>query len=116
MPALTANDATLNPREIRRDLRLSRERMSRILHVSAKTLERWENRNEILDPKTKKDFAKLRQISKLARTVYTPEGVEAFLTTPMTVFGGRTALELMSLGDYDRVIGALSADYEGLGY
>jgi transcriptional regulator with XRE-family HTH domain len=116
MPVLTANDATLNPRDIRRDLHLSRERMSRILHVSAKTLERWENRNEILDSKSKKNFAKLREISELARTVYTPDGVEAFLTTPMAVFDGCTALELMSLGDYDRVIGALCADYEGLGY
>lgn len=116
MPVLAANDATLNPREIRRDLHLSRERMSRILHVSTKTLERWENRNQVLDPKSKKDFAKLREISELARTVYTPDGVEAFLTTPMAVFDGCTALELMSLGDYDRVIGALCADYEGLGY
>jgi len=79
-------------------------------------LERWENRKEILDPQAKRGFAKLREISTLARTVYTPEGVEAFLTTPMTAFNGRTVLELMSLGEYERVIAALAADYEGLGY
>jgi DNA-binding XRE family transcriptional regulator len=116
MAAPTTHDTDLNPLAIRRELQLSRERLGRIVHVSAKTLERWENRHQILDPKARKDFAKLREISTLARAVYTPEGVKAFLMTPMMVFGGRTALGLMSLGEYDRVIAALSADYEGLGY
>lgn len=116
MSVHTVSDAKLNPTTIRRELNLSRERMGRILHVSAKTLERWENRNEILNPIAKKDFAKLREIAVLARAVYTPEGVEAFLTAPLAAFDGRTALELMSLGEFDRVIAALAADYEGLGY
>ncbi|MFO1431040.1 MAG: transcriptional regulator [Candidatus Competibacteraceae bacterium] len=116
MTAPTTFDTDLNPLAIRHELQLSRERLGRIVHVSAKTLERWENRHQILDPKARKDFAKLREISTLARAVYTPAGVKAFLMTPMTVFGGRTALGLMSLGEYDRVIAALSADYEGLGY
>ena len=82
MSVHTVGDVKLNPMAIRQDLNLSRERMGRILHVSAKTLERWENRNEILNPKARKNFAKLREIAALARAVYTPEGVEAFLTTP----------------------------------
>ncbi len=116
MTTPTARDTELNPLAIRRELQLSRERLGHIVHVSAKTLERWESRREILDPKARKDFAKLREISELARAVYTPEGVKVFLMTPMTVLGGRTALGLMSLGEYDRVIAALAADYEGLGH
>ena len=116
MPVHTVDDVKLNPMAIRQELNLSRERMGRILHVSAKTLERWENRNEILNPKVRKDFAKLREIAALARAVYTPEGVEAFLTTPLAALDGRTALELLSLGEYDRVVAVLAADYEGLGY
>lgn len=105
----------LNPLEIRQNLHLSRERLGGILHVSAKTLERWEKRNEIPNREALRDFAKIREIAELARTVYTPEGVETFLSTPLPAFGGRTALELMSLGEHDRVIAALAADYEGLG-
>jgi transcriptional regulator with XRE-family HTH domain len=106
----------LNPLEIRRNLHLSRERLGGILHVSAKTLERWEKRNEIPNRDAVRGFAKIREIAELAQTVYTPEGVETFLSTPLPVFEGRTALELMTLGEYDRVVAALAADYEGLGY
>ena len=115
MPVSTAYNSKLNPLQIRQELNLSRERLSRLLHVSAKTLERWEKRNEILDPEANRIFAKIREISELVHALYVPEGVEAFLMTPQAVFGGRTALDLMSLGEFDKVIAALAADYEGLG-
>ena len=112
-----ASELTLSPRAVRRDLHLSREAMGRVLRVSAKTVERWEGRNAVADPRARHDFAKLRQIAELAQAVYgAGEGVEVFLTAPLSVFDGRTALELMSLGDYDRVIAVLAADFEGLGY
>ena len=79
MPVKTVHEMHLNPTEIRQGLHLSRERMGRILRVSAKTVERWESRNEILDPEAKRNFAKIREIAELARMVYTPEGVEVFL-------------------------------------
>ena len=116
MTALAVSSSTLNPALIRRDLQLSRERMARILRVSAKTIERWENRNQIPDARAKQDFAKIRQIAELALAVYGPQGLEAFLTTPMAVFDGHTALDMMGLGEYDRVISALAADFEGSAY
>lgn len=106
----------LNPLEIRQTLALSRERLGGILHVSAKTLERWEKRNEVPSRDAIRDYAKIRDIAELAGKVYAPEGVTTFLSTPLPVFEGRTALELMALGEYDRVLAALAADYEGLGY
>ena len=113
---MSATASPLNPLEIRQNLHLSRERLGGILHVSAKTLERWEKRNAIPNRDALKDFAKIREIAELALAVYTPEGVAVFLATPLPVFDGRTALELMSLREYERVIAALAADYEGLGY
>ena len=113
---MSATAFKLNPLEIRQNLHLSRERLGGILHISAKTLERWEKRNEIPNRDAIKDFAKIRDIAELARAVYTAEGVDTFLSTPLPVFEGRTALELMGLGEYDRVIAALAADYDGLGY
>jgi transcriptional regulator with XRE-family HTH domain len=112
---MSATAFKLNPLEIRQNLHLSRERLGGILHVSAKTLERWEKRNEIPNREAIRDFAKIREIADLAAQVYTPAGVETFLVTPLPAFAGRTALDLMSLGDYDRVLAALAADYEGLG-
>lgn len=112
---MSATAFKLNPLEIRQNLHLSRERLGGILHVSAKTLERWEKRNEIPNREAIRDFAKIREIADLAAQVYTPTGVETFLATPLPAFAGRTALDLMSLGDYDHVLAALAADYEGLG-
>ena len=113
---MSATALKLSPLEIRQNLHLSRERLGGILHVSARTLERWEKRNEVPDRDATRGFAKIREIAELAQAVYTPEGIEILLSTPLPVFKGRTALELMGLGEYDQVIAALAADYEGLGH
>lgn len=107
---------TLNPLQIRNQLQLSQEHMSRLLHVSTKTLWRWEKNETSPKSETIEHLTKLKKIAEIAQKVYTPDGITAFLTTPMEVFGGRTAYDLMSLGEYDQVIAVLAADYEGLGY
>ena len=106
----------LNPLTIRQQLHLSQERMSHLLRVSSKTLWRWESTDASPSNKAKAHLAKLKQIASLAQKVYTPEGVEEFMFTPLEEFGAHTAYDIISLGEYDRVIAALAADYEGLGY
>ena len=106
----------LNPLTIRQQLDLSQERMSHLLHVSCKTLWRWENTDASPSSKAKKYLAKLKQIATLAQKVYPPEGVKEFIFTPLKEFDGHTAYDMISLGEYDRVMAALAADYEGLGY
>ncbi|MDJ0578369.1 MAG: helix-turn-helix transcriptional regulator [Xenococcaceae cyanobacterium MO_234.B1] len=106
----------LNPLTIRQQLHLSQERMSHLLGISSKTLWRWENTDASPSNKAKPHLAKLKQIASLAEKVYTPEGIAEFMSTPLEEFGGHTAYDIMSLGEYDRVIAALATDYEGLGY
>ena len=116
--ALTAQDVPdIAPRRLRQELGLSRERMARLLDVSAKTIERWEARPEPPANRTaRKRLAQLREIVFLGLIVYTPEGFRRFLTTPMPVFDGRTALQIIENDEGEEVVGALAADYEGLGY
>jgi hypothetical protein len=57
----------------------------------------------------------LKQIIELGHLVYTPEGFAAFLQTPLPAFDGQTALELIEVGQVERVLAAIAADYEGLG-
>jgi DNA-binding XRE family transcriptional regulator len=82
----------LRPEELRRDLRLSRERMARLVDVSAKTVERWEHQQS-LSPRTSSrirvQLAQIQEVRDLGLCVYTKA---------------------------DEVIAALAADYEGLGY
>ena len=105
------------PREIREELGLSRERMGRLLDVSAKTIERWEGRDALpASSQLQSRMVKIQEIVQLGRTVYAPEAFAQFLITPLTEFGGRTALQLIEQGEADRVLAALAADFEGLGY
>lgn len=104
-------------RDIRRDLGVSRERMARLLDVSSKTVERWEERETPPPNRTAQErLVKLQQIVDLGLQVYTPEAFRAFMTLPMPAFDGRTAFQLIEMGEIDRVYGEIVADYEGGGY
>jgi hypothetical protein len=49
-------------------------------------------------------LAKLKEISELGQTVYTPEGLREFLSTLLSVFARRTGFDLLQLGGYAPVI------------
>ena len=99
------------------NLPLSSERMGDLFHVSSKTVQRWKERK--FTPSHEDVLGKLSrviEVVELGRKVYTPEGLEEFVTTPLPVFGHRSAIQLMAEGEYDKVLGALADDYEGLGF
>ena len=107
----------LDPRHIRRTLHLSRERMARLMDVSAKTIERWEERGALPgNGRRHNQLARIQEITELGLNVYTPEGFVQFLATPLPVFEGRTALQMIEQDHADQVLAALAADYEGLGF
>lgn len=122
---VAAQMATLEPRELRRDLNLSRERMARLIDVSSKTIERLEEQDSSPTgskghaPSTSKARARLAHIQEmrdLGLMVYTGEGFRQFLRTPLPIFKSRTPLQMIEQGEIDQVIAALASDYEGLGY
>lgn len=110
---------TLRPDELRRDLHLSRERMARLVDVSAKTVERWEQQHSLppgASSRVRVQLARIQEVRDLGRCVYTPEGFRLFLQTPLPAFASRTPLQMIEQGQVDDVIAALAADYEGLGF
>jgi DNA-binding XRE family transcriptional regulator len=109
--------AALQPRELRRDLDLSRERMARLVDVSSKTVERWEEREALpASSRVRVQLAHIQEMRDLGHTVYTHEGFRQFLKTPLPTFKGRTALQMVEQGEIEQVIAALASDYEGIGY
>ena len=107
----------LEPASVRQALGLSRERMGRVLDVSAKTVERWEGHGgSVPDPVRRAALERVQAVIDLARTVYGDDGFRAFLTTPQRRFDGRSPQRLLESGDVDRLLGALAGDYEGLGH
>ena len=70
----------LSPLEIRRRLGDLARNMSNLLRVSVKTISRWEKDEG--QPRASEQLArlaKLKEISELGQTVYTPEGLREFL-------------------------------------
>jgi len=107
----------LAPAELRRDLDLSRERMARLVDVSAKTIERWETHDALpSSTRVRMQLAELQQLRDAGLSVYTAEGFHRFLRTPLPAFGGRTPLQLIEQDRTSDVIAALAADFEGLGF
>jgi DNA-binding XRE family transcriptional regulator len=107
----------LEPAVIRQQLSLSQEKLSSLLKVSTKTVNRAEKQHlPLKGADARARLAKLQEIVTLGLMVYTADGLKEFLTTPLPVFDRYTALDLMTIGEFDRVIGALAADFEGLGY
>lgn len=107
----------LRPAQIRGDLDLSRERMARLMDVSAKTIERWEHGNTLpASVRLRSRLAALQSLIDLGASVYTSEGFHLFLHTPLPEFNGRTALQMIENDQIDQVLAALAADYEGLGF
>ena len=114
---MTLRTAPIQPRDLREAFRLSRERLGRLVGVSAKTVERWEAKpTRPARDETRARMAQLRDIAELGATVYTRDGLGDFLEAPLGEFNGLTALQLIERGEADRVLAALAADFEGAGY
>jgi uncharacterized protein (DUF2384 family) len=109
----------VRPGDLRRDLSVSRERMARLVDVSAKTVERWEHQRALparTSPRIRAQLAQIQEVRDLGLRVYTPEGFRQFLQTPLPGFGGRTPLQMIEQGHAGDVVSALASDYEGLGF
>lgn len=117
MPAVKGRKVLLNPLEIRQELGLSQERLSNLLRVSVKTVSRWEKEERQPSvPEQLERLAKLKEIAALGSMVYTPEGLKELLDTPLPIFRGRSGFDLIQVGNYEPVIAALAADFEGTGF
>lgn len=107
----------LSPRQVRELLHVSREKMGRLLDVSAKTVERWEESDQLPSKSPHLErLSAMREIAKLGLMIYGPEGFSRFLQVPLAEFAGRSPLQLIANGEAGKVISALAADYEGSGF
>lgn len=107
----------VQPARLRSDLDLSRERMARLVDVSSKTIERWEEQSALpQSPRARTQLAQIQQVRDLGLAVYTLDGFRRFLRTPLPILDDRTPLQAIEQDRIDEVIAALAADYEGLGF
>ena len=106
---------TLEPRQVRLSLGISRDRISRLLEVTSKTIGRLEDENRLpAQSAMATRLARLKELTRLGLVVYTPEGFARFMATPLPLFGGVTALQLIERGEIERVFAEPASTYEGV--
>lgn len=110
----TREPETLNVADLRETLGISRERLGRVLDVSARTIQRWEDNDQLPSNRWVRGvLIELARIVDLGQEVFTPEGLQAVMTKPQPVFDNRSALELVENGEGERVFGQFALTYEG---
>lgn len=103
--------------QVRAGLGVSQERLARACHVSARTVERWEKSEGLPSSGEKlRCLDTLNQIGELGEAVFGREAFLRFMEHPHPVFDGLTPWDLIERGEADRVLSALAAEHEGLGF
>jgi len=102
---------------LRAALDLSQESLAQLLRVKARTIVRWEKlETKPSGPAEIEKIQRLQGLVELGLRVYTAAGFRSLLSVPQPAFGGKTGYEVLAFGDFDRVLSALQADSEGLGF
>jgi DNA-binding transcriptional regulator YiaG len=105
---------SLNIARLRTTLGISRERMGRLLDVSARTIQRWEDTDQLPSNRwVRAVLVDLDRILALGEEVFTPEGLQIVMTKPQPAFDGKTGLEMMESGRSSDVYGEFAGAYEG---
>lgn len=105
---------SLSVARIREALGISRERMGRVLDVSARTIQRWEDNDQIPSNRWVTNvLVDLDRIVDLGLDVFTPEGFQIVMNDPQPVFDGKSGLDMIETGKADQVFGEFAGAYEG---
>jgi DNA-binding transcriptional regulator YiaG len=100
--------------DIRANLGISRERMGRVLDVSARTIQRWEDNNQLPANRwVMQVLVQLQNIVDVGLEVFTPEGLHRVMTNPQPGFNNRSGLDLFENGEGETVFGEFVSADEG---
>lgn len=99
---------------IRHELGISRERMSRLLDVSSRTVARWEEQGQLPSNRwVRQALLQISVIIDVAHESLTDTGLHSLMTTPQPVFGNRSGLEMIEQGQVETVYRELAGMAEG---
>lgn len=105
--------AAIDVASIRAGLGISRERFARVMDVSSRTVQRWEEGGSLPTNRwVLRVLVQLQEIVDLGLRVWTPRGLHLVMTTPQPGFDGRSGLELVEEGQAEGVIGMAAGLYE----
>jgi len=81
-------------RKLRRGFGLTQEELARLLHVSARTISRWERGQSFPHPLALEQIRRWQRVLERAGEVLNPQAVPRWFHTPLPALGGRTPFEV----------------------
>ncbi len=81
---------------IRETLKLSQEKLARVLDVSVRTIVRWEREGEVPPPLEGERLDFILQVSGLAKGLMAPEDIPSWFTSPKSALSGSRPIDLLS--------------------
>src|SRR5699024_12250999 len=82
---------SLSVARLRAALGISRERMGRLLDVSARTIQRWEDNDQLPSNRWVTNvLVDIDRIVTLGSEVFTPEGFQIVMTDSQPIFAGKS--------------------------
>lgn len=104
----------LSVASLRARLGISRERMGRVLDVSTRTIQRWEDADQLPSNRWVRGvLVDLDRVLRLGLEIFTPDGLQSVMTQPQPAFDNRSGLDLIEAGEVGRVISEFAGAYEG---
>ena len=105
---------SLSVARVRAEFDISREKMARLLDVSARSIQRWEEHDQLPGNRwVLRVLQEMDQIAELGRQTLTPDAFRNVLTRPQPGFGNRSGLAVIESGQISLVLGELAGLYEG---
>ena len=93
---------TLNVRDIRQSLGLTRSVFSRLSHFSERAIADWES-GESLSNQSRQRMVELKRLQEALAEVVEPDYVGEWLQAPNDAFEGLKPLEVIERGETDRI-------------
>lgn len=113
-PAREASDTALSVARVRAEFGISREKMARLLDVSARSVQRWEEHDQLPGNRwVLRVLQEMDQIAELGHQALTPDAFRTLLTRPQPGFGNRSGLAAIEPRQASLVLGELAGLYEG---
>ena len=91
-------------RALRQGLGLTQEELARLLHVSVRTISRWERGQSFPHPLALEKIHRWQRILERARQVLNPQAVPRWFHTPLPALGGRTPFEVAGSPDGEELL------------
>ncbi len=100
--------------QITEDFSISIETLARFLNTSTRTVMRWKKEGIKPSPQHRERLEKIAYIDRRLRRVLKPDAIDRWLHAYNDSLGGKRPIDLLTKGQYDKLLSAIAQLEEGV--